>query len=340
MSAAACLARIEGLRVEFHTERGVVSAVEDVSFSIPAGETTALVGESGCGKSVTALSLARLLPEPPARYASGSVFIEGDDVLRMTPRALRDLRGQRVAYVFQEPATALNPTMTVGHQIAEMVATHRPEADAWAAAVAMLERVRVPDAARRATAYPHELSGGLRQRAMIAMALVCRPKLLVADEPTTALDVTTQARILELMNELRGEFGMAVLLITHNLGIVAGMATNVHVMYAGRIVESGRVGDVLGKPRHPYTHALLQAVPRLRAAVWNADGRVEGIAGSVPQFPQRLPGCKFAPRCPRAQARCVESEPPLGGGGQPSACRVRCWFPMDCAITGARQNHE
>jgi oligopeptide/dipeptide ABC transporter ATP-binding protein len=282
-----------------------VRAVERVSFRLNEGETLALVGESGCGKSVTALSLARLVPQPPGRYVTGQVLYQGRDVLAMDDAALRDLRGNEISYVFQEPSTSLNPVFRVGYQIREALRLHRPGNHDSAEVNRLLDMVGIPDPARRARAYPHELSGGMQQRVMVAMALACRPRVLVADEPTTALDVTIQAQILDLLRELQGELRMAVLLITHNLGLVADVAHRVHVMYAGRIVESGAAPEVLEAPRHPYTRALLAAVPRLEGT----EGRLEGIPGSVPN-PARLPiGCKFHPRCPLQQPRCLEEEP-------------------------------
>ena len=328
MTRESPLVCVSDLSIRFHTAAGAVHAVEKLGFEIPAGGTVSLVGESGCGKSVTALSLARLLPEPPAQYASGSIRFDGADVLQMAPAALRDLRGRQIAYVFQEPSTALNPTMRIGRQVAEMAAAHRPDTDPAAEAVRMLDRVHIPDAAARARSYPHELSGGMKQRAMIAMALVCRPRLLVADEPTTALDVTTQAEILALIRELQGELGMAVLLITHNLGLVAETADVICVMYAGRVVEAGPVREILSAPRHPYTRALLDVVPRLQAPSWSCSGRVAGIEGAVPLFPQKLPGCKFAPRCSRAQPCCLAAEPELSGSDSSGLRRVRCFFPL------------
>ena len=282
-----------------------VRAVDGVSFSVREGETVALVGESGCGKSVTAMSLARLVPSPPARYEGGGVRYDGVDVLGLTEAGLRDLRGREISYVFQEPMSSMNPVFRVGSQIVEAIRMHRPGAPAREAAVDLLAMVGIAEPARRLRAYPHELSGGMLQRVMLAMALACRPRLLVADEPTTALDVTIQAQILELLVRLQAELGMAVLLITHNLGLVADAAHRVNVMYAGRIVESGPAEAVLAAPRHPYTRALLDAVPRLDGAA----GRLEGIPGSVPN-PADLPaGCPFHPRCARCGEPCRTTEP-------------------------------
>ncbi|MBM4142354.1 MAG: ABC transporter ATP-binding protein, partial [Lentisphaerae bacterium] len=281
----------------------------------------ALVGESGCGKSVASLSLARLVPEPPGFYAGGSILFRGRDVLRMTERELADMRGREISYVFQEPGSSLNPVFRIGYQIGEAVRLHRRGVNVKDEVLRLMNMVGLPEPERRMRAYPHELSGGMQQRAMIAMALACRPRLLVADEPTTALDVTIQAQILELLAALQAELGMAVLLITHNLGLVADRAHFVNVMYAGRIVERGPTADVLGRPAHPYAQGLLAAVPRLAGAA----ERMTGIPGGVPH-PARLPeGCKFAPRCPRAQDRCRAVEPELAEAGR--GRMARCWFP-------------
>jgi oligopeptide/dipeptide ABC transporter ATP-binding protein len=320
------LLEVRDLKTWFGDTTAPIRAVDGVSFVLRQGQTAALVGESGCGKSVTALSLTRLIPQPPARYAGGEVLFNGVDVLRMNERRLCALRGAQIAYVFQDPTTALNPTLRIGWQVREAVRLHRPDADARAEALSLLDRVGLAEPARQAEAYPHELSGGMRQRVMIAMALACRPGLLVADEPTTALDVTVQAQILDLLDALRQEFHMAVLLITHNLGLVAENADRVHVMYAGRIVEAGPAEDVLRRPAHPYTRGLLDAAPRLTGDDWHAGRRREGIPGSVPH-PARLPrGCAFAPRCPRAQPACTAAEPALTPCGENR--QVRCLFPL------------
>ena len=300
---------VEDLAVELHTSRGVLGAVNGVSFAIDAGETLALVGESGCGKTMTALSVMRLIPDPPARIVRGHIRFGGDDLLAKTPEEMRRLRGDRIGMVFQEPMTSLDPVFTIGRQLTETVLSHRSvrEDEAVAMSVAMLKRVHIPAAERRMASYPHELSGGMRQRVMIAMALLCRPDLLIADEPTTALDVTTQAQILELMRELRAELGMAVLLITHALGVVAEMADRVAVMYAGRIVEMAPVEDIFRAPRHPYTIGLLNAIPDLA----RPQDRLVTIPGSVPNLLRPPPGCPFWPRCTRADAACRAALPPL-----------------------------
>jgi oligopeptide/dipeptide ABC transporter ATP-binding protein len=285
--------------------------VEGVSLSVEAGETHCLVGESGSGKTVTALSIARLLPTPPARYPGGRILLDGRDVLRLPAGELRRIRGGTVAYVFQEPSASLNPVMRVGKQILESLQLHQPERATQAEVLHLLEQVGIDAPAERARAYPFQFSGGMQQRVMIAMALAARPKLLVADEPTTALDVTIQAQILKLLRSLQKELGMAILLITHNLGIVGQMAGRVSVMYAGQIVESGPALAVLRQPWHPYTQALLESVPRLSANT----ARLQAIPGVVPRPGEYPPGCRFYPRCPQAQPPCESQAPPLRAAG-------------------------
>lgn len=315
------LIEIRDLRVHFDAEGEPVRAVDGIDLTIGQGETVALVGESGCGKSVTSLALARLVPEPPGIYAGGQVLFEERDVLRMRPSALRDLRGDKISYIFQDPSASLNPVFRVGYQIGEALRLHRREVNIQEEVVRLLRMVGIADPEERAKAYPHEMSGGMQQRAMIAMALACRPRLLVADEPTTALDVTIQAQILDLLVSLQQQLGMAILLITHNLGLVAGVAHRVYVMYAGRIVEAGLTEDVLAHPRHPYTKGLLEAVPRLSGV----GERLKGIEGVVPN-PARLPsGCRFHPRCPMRQALCEEKEPALEKVEGPHHSRCHFW---------------
>jgi peptide/nickel transport system ATP-binding protein len=315
---------IKRLSVGFRTEEGELIVVRNVDLQIKAGETAALVGESGCGKSVTALTLTRLLPEPPAFFPGGHVYFQGHNVLRMTPQELRALRGGQIAYVFQDPATALNPVLRIGFQIREAVHAHRPDVDAQDEALHLLSLVGLSDPEAVLQSYPHELSGGMQQRVVVAIALACRPKLLIADEPTTALDVTIQAQILDLLRELQNEFGMAILLITHNLGLVAETAHVVNVMYAGSLVESGAVECVLRTPAHPYTRGLLDAVPRL-----NDDReRMQGIPGSVP-LPHELPaGCPFAPRCSRADEACWRETPSERQVSSVRKHAVRCYHPL------------
>lgn len=298
------LLNVENLKVYFKTRGAPVRAVDGASFRVERNETLAMVGESGCGKSVSALSLAGLVPAP-GYMAGGSIVFDGRDIAGMRAGELRKIRGSRIAYVFQEPATSLNPVFKVGRQVAEAIRPHAGRAAARARTAELMRMVGFSDPARQSVAYPHQFSGGMQQRAMIAMALACRPDLLVADEPTTALDVTIQAQILELLARLQAELSMAILLITHNLGLAAGIARRICVMYAGRVVESGPAQAVLRAPAHPYTRGLLSVVPRLD---WNG-ARLEGITGSVPD-PARLPqGCKFHPRCRFAKDACREQEP-------------------------------
>ncbi len=318
------LLSVNDLRVSFQTDAGVARAVDGVSFTVSAGETVGLVGESGCGKSLTALSLLRLIPAGGKLGPSSRVEFEGADMLTIPERELRAVRGRRMAMIFQEPMTALNPVLTVGDQVAEVVRVHttRSRSEAWALAVAMLARVGIPDAAARASQYPHELSGGMRQRVMIAMALVLDPALVIADEPTTALDVTIQAQILELLRELRERIGMAVLLITHDLGVVAEMASRVLVMYAGEVVEEAPVESLFARPIHPYTEGLLAAVPSLARAAEPAHERLRTIPGTVPPPTAWPSGCRFRDRCEHAWERCATDAPALVQ--VETAHRVRC----------------
>ncbi len=319
-SGAAPLLAVEDLRFYFRAARAPIRAVDGVSFDVAAGETVALVGESGSGKSVTALSLARLAGGA-GYFAGGRVWFDGRDLVRLPPDELRRLRGAAISYVFQEPSTSLNPVFRAGWQVAEALRLHRRGLDARAETLHLFQMVGLADPERCWRAYPHELSGGMQQRVMLAMALACRPRLLVADEPTTALDVTVQAQILELLVRLQAELGMAVLLITHNLGLVAGVAARVNVMYAGRIVEAGPAAAVLRAPAHPYTRGLLDAVPRLGAA----GVELTGIPGAVPH-PARLPaGCKFHPRCPQARPACRRCEPELNAAGEGHLVRCPYW---------------
>ncbi len=318
---------VEDLRVRFYTRDGVVRAVEGLSFTVGRGETLGIVGESGCGKSVTAMSILRLLPEPMARIESGTIRFNGRNLLELDEREMRSIRGNEISMIFQEPMTSLNPVLTVGHQIAEAVALHQglSERDAMEKAVEMLERVRVPDPRRRVHEYPHQLSGGMRQRVMIAMALSCNPKVLIADEPTTALDVTIQAQILDLMHQLKDEFGTAIILITHDLGVVAEMAERVVVMYAGRKVEEAPVEALFDRPTHPYTNGLLGSIPHLNEVARLEVGerpRLKEIPGMVPSLRDEIRACAFAPRCELAIDRCREEVPPLAAfaPGHAAAC--------------------
>jgi len=321
---AATVLDVKNLETVFFTNSGLFRAVDDVSFRVRRGETLAIVGESGCGKSVSALSIMRLVPNPPGRIVGGSVMLEGTDLLALEEAEMRAIRGNRISMIFQEPMTSLNPVMRIGDQIMEAVRLHREmtKQQAWNQAVEMLRLVRIPEPARRALEYPHQLSGGMRQRAMIAMALACRPALLIADEPTTALDVTIQAQILALVLELQQELGMGLILITHDLGVVAQTAQRVIVMYAGRKVEEADVETLFADPRHPYTRGLMASIPAGPSLQGKADARLAEIPGTVPSLTRLPKGCAFAPRCSLAVARCHEAYPLLQdwGGGHLAAC--------------------
>jgi len=307
------LLAVEGLKTYFFTRDGVVRAVDGVSFSVYPGETLAIVGESGCGKSVTSLSILRLIASPPGRIVSGKLDFEGCDLLTLSEPQMRSIRGNQISMIFQEPMTSLNPVLTIGRQIAEALEVHRglSSRDALRRAVEMLKLVNMPEPERRITQYPHQLSGGMRQRVMIAMALACDPRLLIADEPTTALDVTIQAQILDLMRALKDKTGAAIVLITHDLGVVAEMAQRVVVMYAGRKVEEAPVAQLFAQPRHPYTLGLLKSIPRLDHALIAAPQRLAEIPGMVPSLRAEPVGCTFAPRCTYATELCRAEYPPL-----------------------------
>jgi oligopeptide/dipeptide ABC transporter ATP-binding protein len=318
------LLEIRGLCVDFFTEHGVAHAVQDVSFSIKQGRTFALVGESGCGKSVTALSIMRLVPSPPGTIVAGEIVFGNRNLLELGEKRIRAIRGNKIAMIFQEPMTSLNPVYTVGEQIVEAIELHQRKStsQAWADAVEMLQKVGIADPQQRVHEYPHQMSGGMRQRVMIAMAISCRPTLLIADEPTTALDVTIQSQILDLLDELQGQSGMSILLITHNLGVVAERADDVAVMYASRIVESSNSQELFSEPLHPYTRGLLKSLPRLGYS----EKRLLTIPGAVPESLHFPPGCKFHPRCPigNADKRCQSVEPQLREV-RPGRC-VACWY--------------
>src|SRR5262245_49594713 len=336
------LLEIRDLVTEFRTEHGVIRAVDGVSFEIPKRSTLGVVGESGCGKSVTALSVMRLIADPPGRVAGGQILYEGKDLLKLSEDQMRAIRGNRIAMIFQEPMTSLNPVFTVGDQVAEAVRLHQKKSKKQAldVAIEMFQKVGIPSPQDRVHAYPHQLSGGMRQRVMIAMALACRPDLLIADEPTTALDVTIQAQILDLLRHLQSELGMSILLITHDLGVVAETCAEVVVMYAGRVVERAATADLFAAPRHHYTAGLLRSVPSYgdqpthpyRDGV-RSRGRLQEIKGMVPPLWALPKGCKFADRCPAVQDKCRAEEPPLIKLG-PSL--VRCWFPVDAPAQAAR----
>jgi len=303
------LLELRGLTTAFQTARGEISAIEDISFDLNAGEILGIVGESGSGKSVTALTIMGLLPQPPARIAAGSVRFAGEELTTASPNRMEKIRGAGISMVFQEPMTSLNPVFTIGEQIMETLRAHeRMSASAQRErAIEMLDRVGIPSASERLNDYPHQLSGGQRQRVMIAMSLACRPKLLIADEPTTALDVTIQAQVLDLLMDLRDELGMAIMIITHNMGVIAEVADRVLVMYAGRIVEQSPAADLFDAPQHPYTKGLLACVPTLQ----QERHRLIAIPGSLPEPARRPPGCRFAPRCSYRIEACRTAIPPL-----------------------------
>ncbi len=304
------LLEVKGLKTYFHTRKGPVKAVDGISYDVAPGEIVALVGESGCGKTVSALSLLRLLPEPPAKILEGEAWFEGKDLLKMRGEEMRRIRGRKISVVFQEPMSSLNPVLTVGRQLTESLVQHglMERKQAREESIRLLDTVGIPDADRRLAQYPHQFSGGMRQRVMMAMALSCSPSLIIADEPTTAVDVTIQAQLLEIIHSLTERLQVAVLLITHNLGVVAKYAKRVNVMYAGRIVEQGTAEEIYGHPRHPYTQALLRSVPRLDR---DRQTKLVPIEGQPPDLLYRPPGCGFNPRCFCVRPECREEWPPL-----------------------------
>ncbi len=304
------LLKIDGLKTHFFTGAGVVKAVDGVDLEIKKGETLGVVGESGSGKSITAMSIMGLIPNPPGKIVDGKILFQGEDLVQKSGAEMRAIRGNSIAMIFQDPMTSLNPVLTIGEQIAENIKLHQGlgKKAAWAKAVQMLEKVGIPDAVQRAKAYPHQFSGGMRQRAMIAMALSCNPKLLIADEPTTALDVTIQAQILDLMRQLKEEFHTSIMLITHDLGVVADLCDRVLVMYAGRPVEFAGLHSVFTQPRHPYTWGLLRSIPRLAE---ETRQRLEPIEGQPPDLRNLPAGCRFAGRCPEVTERCWVESPEM-----------------------------
>ena len=306
------LLEIRGLQTEFVTDDGVVRAVDSVDLAIDRGETVGVVGESGCGKTVTALSVLKLIPMPPGRIAGGQILWRGRDLVSLRPQDMHGIRSKEIAIIFQEPMTSLNPVYTIGDQISEVIRLHEGvgRRAALDRAVDMLRLVHIPNPERRVRDYPHQFSGGMRQRVLIAMALSCSPALLIADEPTTALDVTIQAQILDLLAEIKSRLGMAIMLITHAMGVVAESAQRVAVMYAGRVVEEAPVEQLFARPSHPYTQGLIRSIPRIDATATRRR-RLESIAGMVPSPLEPLSGCRFAPRCPFARADCIEAIPPL-----------------------------
>ncbi len=318
---------VRGLRTHFVTSERTVKAVDGISYDLLPGKTLAIVGESGSGKSVHALSILGLLPTPPAKIVAGEILFRGEDLLKASPRRMREIRGNRIAMIFQEPMTSLNPVLRVGEQIAEAIILHQKKSkdEAWAKSVELLRKVGIPHPEERVRDYPHQFSGGMRQRAMIAIALSCEPDVLIADEPTTALDVTIQAQILELMKDLQRELKMGLILITHNIGVVAEMADDVVVMYAGRPVERAAVSELFHDPRHPYTRGLLASVP----SIYERKERLEAVPGQPPDLSELLGGCPFAPRCADAVDRCRAEDPPqfhLAGGRMSN-----CWLSEDGA---------
>jgi oligopeptide/dipeptide ABC transporter ATP-binding protein len=329
------LLEVKGLRTEFRSGGSSFAAVDGISFSLAPGETLGIVGESGCGKSVTSLSIMRLVPNPPGRITGGEIKLEGRNLLDLPESEMRAVRGDDIAMIFQEPMTSLNPVQTVGEQIVEAVQLHRSlsAADARARALEMLQLVKIPSPETRLDEYPHQLSGGMRQRVMIAMALACDPKLLIADEPTTALDVTIQAQILDLLRDLRERTGAAIMLITHDLGVVAELAHRVIVMYSGRIVEEAPVGLLFADPQHPYTLGLLGSIPRLGS---DGDERLTAIEGVVPNPYALPPGCRFSPRCPLADQKCRAEQPALREIAP--GHRAACWkAPLDLVLAEAAE---
>ena len=326
------LLEIKGLKTHFSTDDGILQAVDGVDISINKGETLCVVGESGCGKTVTAMSILKLIAMPPGRIVAGEIRFEGRDLVPLTSNQLDDIRAKEIGFIFQEPMTSLNPVLTVGEQIAESLRRHEglSQKDAIARTIEMLKLVQIPNAEGRVHNYPHQFSGGMRQRVMIAMALACKPKLIIADEPTTALDVTIQAQILDLLQDMKERFGMAVMLITHAMGVVAETAQRVVVMYAGKVVEEAAVDDLFGDPRHPYTQGLIRSIPRIDLDSEHKT-RLEAIGGSVPILINPPVGCRFAPRCKFAMDVCTEKEPLLREvtPGHRMACHLG-----DVAVTG------
>ena len=315
---------VRDIRTAFHIREGIVPAVDGVSLHINRDETLGVVGESGCGKSVTALSIMRLIKSPPGKIERGEIFFDGRDLLKLSLKEMREIRGNDIGMIFQEPMTSLNPVYTIGDQIAEAIVLHQKVSnrEARTRTIDMLRKVEIPLPERRFDEFPHQLSGGMRQRVMIAMALSCSPKLLIADEPTTALDVTIQAQILDLMRDLRRTLGMSIMLITHDLGVVASMADRVVVMYAGKVAEEALVRDVFKKPMHPYTHGLLNSIPQLARDV----EKLHVISGTVPNLLYLPEGCYFSPRCPYAQSKCRELQPSLVEAVP--GHKVSCWYPI------------
>jgi len=320
------LLKVENLRIELTTRTGVAPVIDDLSFELHAGETLSFVGESGCGKSMTALGIMGLLPDKIGRIASGSILFDGEDITKANSQRLREIRGNDISMIFQEPMTSLNPVFSIGEQIAEVLRAHQQlsKKAAWSSAIELLDAVRIPEAKRRASSYPHQLSGGQRQRVMIAMALACKPRILIADEPTTALDVTIQAQIFDLLEDLRAQTGTAIIMITHDMGVVAELAERMIVMYAGRMVEHGSIEQVLSQPKHPYTKGLIECVPHLMTTLTEERAELTEVAGIVPalsEFGQNA--CLFASRCQLADDQCLSLRPKEQRFGDNH--RTACW---------------
>ena len=326
MNTNSPLLQVHNLKTYFYTFEGIAKAVDDISFYLKKGETLGLVGESGCGKSVTAQSIMRLIPEPPGKIVHGKIDFDGIDLVQLDMEEMRDIRGRRISMIFQEPMTSLNPVYTIGNQISEMFILHEKlsKRESWEKSIEMLKKVQIPAPEKRVQEYPHQLSGGMRQRAMIAMALSCNPEILIADEPTTALDVTIQAQIIELMLQLKKDFNAAIILITHDLGVVAEIAQRVVVMYAGKVVEEGQTITIFEEPKHPYTQGLLKSIPKLGKRSMHGRERLKEIEGIVPSLYGLPPGCSFYPRCPKAMSICQEHSPELIDIGETH--RVSCWL--------------
>jgi len=320
------LLKVKELKTYFYTFEGVAKAVDDVSFYLDKREVIGIVGESGCGKSVTALSILNLIPDPPGKIVHGKILFAGIDIVKLTMKQMRAIRGNRISMIFQEPMSSLNPVFTIGDQISEMFVLHEKlsRRESWNKSIEMLRKVQIPAAEKRVHEYPHQLSGGMRQRAMIAMALSCNPEILIADEPSTALDVTIQAQIIDLMMHLKEEFDMAIMFITHDLGVIAEIAQRIVVMYAGKVVEEGQTGAIFEDPKHPYTQGLLQSIPKIGERSQYGRQRLHEILGIVPSLYELPSGCSFYPRCPKSMAMCNEHAPELVDLG--NAHRVRCWL--------------
>jgi oligopeptide/dipeptide ABC transporter ATP-binding protein len=325
MTTSSCLIEVEGLKTYFYTYDGIAKAVDDVTFFMNRGETLGLVGESGCGKSVTALSIMRLIQTPPGKIVGGAIRFDGMDLTRTPIKQIRSIRGNRISMIFQEPMTSLNPVYTIGRQISEMYVIHKKmgRKESRNKAVEMLRQVQIPLPEKRVDEYPHQLSGGMRQRAMIAMALACNPEILIADEPTTALDVTIQAQILDLMMQLKENFNTAILMITHDLGVIAETTQRIVVMYAGKVMEEGETQVILENPSHPYTQGLMKSIPLIGERSKKGRTRLNEIEGMVPSLYDLPVGCKFSPRCPDVMDICRREEPNLIETGGRN--RVRCW---------------